>query len=379
MDLAYDPHAERARRKASSTSLNRLTLAPLTTKLPLNHDDQALVDSQAAFTTMSRRTSYIQGKSAPTTPRLLSRSPATPRSRSQQRTPSEPSMAFSKSKSTTHLGSAQGRRSSRGHGSATPRRRRGGHEDNGFGTDGRTDSDWLLRTGALMTSESREFKGQSWLVSRQSSTSLQGAQDDDDDAFDQELAMERSNHHLGSRRPSVGILEDDASPYGSHFHSRHGSRSHSIVDFRDSYITPLEHVEGDSYFAARGGVDMVEPDFVNLDEKLEELEQDTVQDDEAAVRRLVRHGQSGTGSWISNMLGWSLFSVEENDEDSEDEEDDYGSLEDLSPAPGRSGWSARHFEGISNVPEEKIPPPVTDQGPWQDAAWLLSVATKVMF
>jgi hypothetical protein len=230
-----------------------------------------------------------------------------------------------------------------------------------------------------MTSESREFKGQSWLVSRQSSTSLQGAQDDDDDAFDQELAMERSNHHLGSRRPSVGILEDDASPYGSRFHSRHGSRSHSIVDFRDSYITPLEHVEGDSYFAARGGVDMVEPDFVNLDEKLEELEQDTVQDDEAAVRRLVRHGQSGTGSWISNMLGWSLFSVEENDEDSEDEEDDYGSLEDLSPAPGRSGWSARHFEGISNVPEEKIPPPVTDQGPWQDAAWLLSVATKVMF
>src|SRR5699024_7257991 len=61
------------------------------------------------------------------------------------------------------------------------------------------------------------------------------------------------------------------------------------------------------------------PDFVNLDEKLEELERDTTFDDEDAVRRLVRRGQTGKGgSWIANVIGWSLFSVDENDEEDDE-------------------------------------------------------------
>jgi hypothetical protein len=40
-------------------------------------------------------------------------------------------------------------------------------------------SEWLQRTGAALTSETREIKGQSWLVSRASSTSLvKGGEDD---------------------------------------------------------------------------------------------------------------------------------------------------------------------------------------------------------
>ncbi|ETR99089.1 hypothetical protein M419DRAFT_124498, partial [Trichoderma reesei RUT C-30] len=162
MDVSHIPHAERVRRKnRSSTNVNHLSLAPLTTKLPLD-DDEAIAD--AALSLPRPSTSYLQGKSAPATPRLLASSATNPRSRSRSRnrTPSASGGApIPKSKSSSHLAGAK--RAS--HGAVTPRRR---HDEGGG------DGDWLLRTGALMTFEAREFKGQSWLVSRQSSTSLTG-------------------------------------------------------------------------------------------------------------------------------------------------------------------------------------------------------------
>lgn len=400
MDLAYNPHAERARRKnRSSTNINHLTLAPLTTKIPLNSDDDvAALDAAAGQLAAPKRSSssYLQGKSAPTTPRLLSRSPAGPRSRSHHRTPSAPGASVSKSKSTTHLAAPNnhgGGRKHHGASATTPKRR---SRDDPLDARDRSDSDWLLRTGAVMSTEAREYKGQSWLVSRQSSTSLAAMRDDDEEAFENQLAHERelaaSRHQ--SRRGSAAAaagLEDGGSLNGSRFasrvhsrvhsraHSRVHSRSHSMVGRRSAFLSPMEYAsEGDSYFPSHeGGISG--PDFVNLDEKLEELEQDTSQDDEAAVRRLVRHEQSVGSSWITSVIGWSLFSVEENEDDSSDEEEEDGSLGDGASQVGRGGWSSRHFEGVSNGPDESVPPPRKDEGAWGDAAWLLSVATKVMF
>jgi hypothetical protein len=123
------------------------------------------------------------------------------------------------------------------------------------------------------------------------------------------------------------------------------------------------------------------PDFVNLDERLEALELDASQDDEAAVRRLVRKGQHSTGSWL-----WPFLSTEDNEQDRSDDEGSIGSITGSRSSitaegqtTGRSGWSGRHFEGVSNMPEERMPPPKVDEGGWQDAAWLLSVASKVLF
>lgn len=373
MDLEYNPHAERARRKnRSSTNINHLSLAPLTVKLPIDGDYEAALEGLGPLKA-SRNTSYIQGKSAPTTPRLLSHSPAGSRSRSHhRRTPSAPGVPVSKS--TTHLAGIRNSRTPT-HGTMTPGRRRKFDEQelrNG------NDSDWLLRTGAIMTTESREFKGQSWLVSRQSSTSLAGMHDEDDEAFERELAIERDiNSRRTSRRGSFATGDDDyfVSPQASRLHSRFGSRSQSVAGRRSDVMTPMDRDAHDAYSDSENAYSG--PDFVNLDEKLEELERDSPQDDEAAVRRLVRYGHNGTGSWIHHLMGWPLFSLEENDEDDEEDEDD--SLADATSQGGRSGWSSRHFEGVSNAPEDKIPPPKTDEGAWKDAAWLLSVATKVMF
>ncbi|KAH6996948.1 hypothetical protein EDB80DRAFT_137317 [Ilyonectria destructans] len=386
MDVAYNQHADRARRKnRSSTSINHLSLAPLTPKLPLN-DDDLIADALAAAdgqSSIPRSVSYLQGKSAPTTPRLLSQSPTAPRSRSHHRTPSAPSGGFGKSQSASHLGAAPTARKSYS-GRATPSNRRTQKDDaSGFGLRHRNDSDWLLRTGALMSYEARESKGQAWLVSRQSSTSLTGMHDRDDEVFESELARERgitSASRHNSRRGSAVPSDEDASPYASRF----PSRSHSLSRPRSQFITPLERpgTSGgfeaecdDSYFPNQ---DLPGPDFVNLDERLEELEleRDTSQDDEVAVQRLVRRGQARAGTWFGNV--WSLFAVDENDEESDSEDDS-------SPTDGSSNFSrsrslsSRNLAGISTVPQERIPPPGADDGSWRDAAWLLSVASKVMF
>ncbi|EMT62449.1 hypothetical protein FOC4_g10006065 [Fusarium odoratissimum] len=192
-----------------------------------------------------------------------------------------------------------------------------------------------------------------------------------------ELARERE---LTSRHASRrGSTVEDASPYASRFPSRTHSRSHSLTRPRSLLHSPLEFsmTADGSYFPNQEvNNDLPGPDFVNLDEKLEELEQDLSQDDEATVRRLVRKGQANTGTWFGNV--WSLFSVEEDDEDSEDDSDETPQEGDSQLGRSRS-WSSRHLAGISTAPEERIPPPGTDEGGWRDAAWLLSVASKVMF
>lgn len=407
MDVAHNPlHAERARRKnRSSTNVNHLSLAPLTTKMPLagtGGDDYAASHHHRSAVS----TSYIEGRSVPTTPRLLSRTPGvSPRSRSRvshSRTgsgagtgPSTPAVA--RSKSTTQL-SATGGSGSRHHcrsrtgGATTPHarsstgasRRRAVND----GAPTAADSDWLFRTGALMSTEARESKGQAWLVSRQSSTSLRGDADADNEAaFDEE-------RRRGSRRGSSVTSREG--PIYSRTHSRFTSRANS-ASRRSAVASPMVPLsgpgQGDSYFASPSPLDADDgPDFVNLDEKLEQLEEEATQDgnddeDEAAVRRLVRRGKADKGSWLTSVFGWSLFSVEENDdeedeEEEEEEEEEYDeSYEDdeaHSRPAGRSSWSARHFEGVSNAPEARVPPPKTDEGMWGDAAWLLSVATKVL-
>ncbi|PFH59986.1 hypothetical protein XA68_11600 [Ophiocordyceps unilateralis] len=393
MDLAYDQHAERARRKdrSSANNVHHLSLAPLTVKLPLTGGDD-LTDGQP-FPPYSNAPSYLQGKSAPTTPRLLSRptTPSAARSRSHHhRRPSAPVTgdAIAKSMSSMHLGGHTVRRPASG--TATPRRRTRG-DDGPLGIGLRDvaaggDGDWLLRTGALITSEAREFKGQSWLVSRQSSTSLAGMREDDADEHDTR-EREVMASRRGSRRGSSALADDDATtPNGSRFTSRFTSRRQSIVEGRSLVATPL-HPPGLADGAYFDDMVVGGPDFVNLDARLEELELDTAFEDEAAVRRLVRHGHAGKGSWISNVIGWSLFSVDEDDDDDDDDDDDEDAEESIAsdekPPTGADSpdgrWPARQLVDAAGGPLERMPPPSTDQGGWRDAAWLLSVASKVVF
>ncbi|KAI1506530.1 hypothetical protein F5X99DRAFT_5908 [Biscogniauxia marginata] len=363
MDVAYKQHANPARRKnRSSTNLNHLSLAPLTSKLPLT-DPEHLPDFIAP--PLQHNISYLQGKSAPTTPRLLE-SPSRSRGNSPRRRSSVSdgsTLTLPKSKSTTHLTKPGARKKELGSVLPLPRRRKDEIE--------RSDSDWMLRTGALISSGTRESKGQAWLVSRASSTSLGGLRDAEEEAYERELAREKE---LASRRSSrrgslVGAEEDMLTS-----NIRFGSRPHSKVGTRSQARTPQERHVQEGYFSQEFVAEehIPGPDFVGLDEKLESVEVDTSQADEATVRRLVSRRSAGVGSWM-----WYLFSVDENDEDSDNADDEMTDGETESQPP-RSA-STLDFETFPGITEDRIPPPKEEEeSSWRDAAWLLSVASKVL-
>lgn len=379
MDLAYNAHHAR-RKNRSLTNLNRLSLAPLTTKLPIN--DSEIINAELTVLTYS--TSYLQGKSAPTTPSLLARSTARLRATSKGtlsphgRGPATPTN-ISKSKSASNLLSRPAKS-----GTTTPGGyRRGSKKEPAKDKDvpGRADSDWLLRAGVLISSETRESKGQSWLISRASSTSLERLETDennDSDVFEKER-IARENLRLSrhsSRRDSLGfVLDEDESPFLSRQVSRHASRS--------QLVTPGERAAMEGYFAGQllGEDEYIPgPDFVNLNEKLESVATDgdggMIVDDETTVRRLVKSGQGRTATWYGNIMGWNLFAVQENDDEddaesiTDDEADDYQS-ETSRPDKDLVGRMTSLSES------QRLSPPNADEAGWKDAAWLLSVASKV--
>ncbi|KAH6688565.1 hypothetical protein F5X68DRAFT_80672 [Plectosphaerella plurivora] len=379
MDEAYRQHSHHSRRKnRSTTNLNHLTLAPLTSKLPLDDEAYTVED----YPPPPHTTSYLDAKSTPTTPGILSRSPGHSRNRSGRRS-SVPHVHFPlpKSKSASHLAPADLKLQTRKtiSGTTTPTHPRRQNKKGGDDETGDQDAAWLLRAGVLMSSEAREYKGQMWLTSRASSTSLAGPRDVEDELLEREIERERElMFRQESRR---GSIEGGGAESGrrSARASRPGSRSGSRVGSRSQLFTPIEgrHSE-DGYFsrspvAAAGDEYVQGPDFVNLDEKLEAIVQDTSQEDEAAIRKLVRGEMAGRGSWFR----WPLFAVEEQEDSDADEEDDDNERAAQAQAARRRS-SVRHFEGVTNAPKEEIPPPDPQQGGWQDAAWLLSVASKVI-
>ncbi|KKF93589.1 hypothetical protein CFO_g4047 [Ceratocystis platani] len=220
-----------------------------------------------------------------------------------------------------------------------------------------------------MANSAREFKGQSWLVSRDSSTSFASLRsgshfyDGNEGDNDGKIAGYQRSHAENER-----ITETRASlKRGSYPASAMASPKPEVAVIKTKDRLMLESMMG--------------PDFVALDDRLEAEEvshqiqglQPNPQDEEAAVRRLIREGVTQS-SWINMLMGWNLSA--EGGADLEECEEDLE--EDRLFNPDRRRVFQRHFEGVSNAPEERVEPPKTDEGGWSDAAWLLSVVSKVI-
>jgi Protein of unknown function (DUF3984) len=385
MDVTYNQHSNHARRNnRSSLNLNHLSLAPLTSRLPLKDADELPEPVFHPRPSHGRSISYLEGKSAPTTPGILSRSS----SRVSLRKPVFDGLTKSKSSSnvaSTQLTPSKSPLSIRG--------RRGlGKDDPSLSsltvTD-RNDSDWLLRAGALISSETRELKGQSWLVSRASSTSLTGQLDEDEEALERQLARERESR-LNSRRGSAADADDEFSPLttrmscggGSRSASRYGScansRAQSRIGSKANLSIPvaMREKEKESYIGGEEEEFGAEPDFVDIDEEVYEGDQE---EDEALVKTLAKKGSLGLGLWVEKLMGWSLFAVEEDGEETDvdtNEEKTETDTSDAAPKKKRSFQGT--LDGAADATDEKLPPLRPDEGGWQDAAWLLSVASKVL-
>ncbi|CAK7273901.1 hypothetical protein SEPCBS57363_005886 [Sporothrix epigloea] len=507
MDLPYSQQQQARRKNRSAANLQHLTLAPLMPRLPLHedYDSNDIIESRTYFSTSVTRGSLasgnigslahtppsFQGRPGPTNSRMLSRSSTASRSHSRDderhayfvgtggsRTPGgmgnggrSHASALIKSLSATHLPHATDSSDTRQH-----RRRKTDNHDRDGGGD-----DWLFRAAVLMTNESRESKGQSWLAARASSTSLKSLRNTeviDDVAIFEREQVRGSDYHdrfpsnscRSSRRSSLDHSDTtplvrhcrDINPAASRIGSRMGSRANSRLGSRIQLFTPidvrrhsLDYIgngdtsgplfaaavyqnsgnlarEEDASCGPSGLMTPVGPDFVNLDEKLEAVGfhvREESLEDEDQIRRLVKREKAGgiMGTWLSSVFGWSLFDVQEAegdaetvDDDSEiagqDEESDFGGEEEdeahgsgirasddggasvAGPAGGKRRrlikrslavdcsqrdvtWatSRRQFAGDDgNAAKDVPPPPLHDEGTWKDAAWLLSVASKVI-
>ena len=241
--------------------------------------------------------------------------------------PRPSSIALPKSKSSTHL--LVGHRKSRSI-AATPTGQLRKIKREEVSAKDRNDLDWLLRAGTAISFSTRESKGQAWLVSRASSTSLSGLRDEDEEELRGELSREKEQASRRGSGNGTFDADDEFSPSttrrslsfgpttGSRPLSRFGSRANSRRGSRAQLFTPLGG-EREGYFDQRElshDEFLAEPDFVDAEEEgFEDEEQ--ARNDEDMVRRLASASSLGLTGWVERMLGWNLFAVEEDGEETE--------------------------------------------------------------
>jgi hypothetical protein len=257
----------------------------------------------------------------------------------------------------------------------------------------RNDSDWLLRAGASISTSTRESKGQAWLVSRASSTSLTAQRDEDEEELERTLAYEREQASRQASRRGSTDADDERSlittrrslsfgPNGTRSRpmSRFGSRSNSRRGSKAQLFTPMAG-EREGYFDHQdfGREEFItEPDFVDVEDEGYDND-DESKDDEAVVRKLARASSNGLGGWVERMLGWNLFAVDEDGEEGEGEGEDDGTSDEKASSSEDSSKTAKRDQDGQAYQTVDMPPLRDDEtGGWNDAAWLLSVATKVL-
>ncbi|KAF2004804.1 hypothetical protein P154DRAFT_518868 [Amniculicola lignicola CBS 123094] len=431
------PRASSRPSRRSYPNLSNLSLAPLSSNYPLDASQPpSQPPSPSEPQIAAPQTSYIAQKSAPTTPGILSLSHSRSNSRNGRRrrpkafahdsyfandAPAREIGDIPKSKSTgglhpgvSHPGVSfvdepPPRHHTRKRTAPNPLRLPLVRHHTSESTD-----EWFHRAGLAIAGETRESKGQSWLIRRESSTSLVNELDgyEQHPSHDKSRMALLSGEHLADVEYSV--FTPRLSRAGSRIHSRVGSRVHSARNSRrgsrvgsradlimsgmpqsDRYSLELEQSMFDG--------DTIEPDFVEADGESD--------GDEEEVARLAKERGFGLGNWMDRLIGWTLFSVDEDAEESDEEDED----EDEEDEPFRPenmtreelklhreaeakrrkmereaiiAASAVHShvnkDANSATPgeasgDEQKPPTDQDSGGWQDAAWLLSVASKVLF
>ncbi|KAH8697207.1 hypothetical protein BGW36DRAFT_163372 [Talaromyces proteolyticus] len=366
------------RSRRSHPALNHISLAPLTPRFPI--DD--LPDSDDYFSgNHGQTTSYLSSSSVPTTPPILSHSRANSRTRHHKR-----------SKSTTHvlsdtdLQSLGGRRPLQQYYGG----KRGGARTPGPETKTRHDSEWLLRAGLALASSTREEKGQSWLLKRESSTSL---------VTEPEPAEIRSHRHGRSTHRSRSGLSTPAALSRQTSRSRGGSRRASRAELSMTAIDAVafKHSRKSSIDSRHSLL----PDFVDEqiraeiasihqqgledDSSLSSSESDSELDDdidEKEFQRLTRERGFGLGSWIDQFVGWTLFGVEEDYAGSPPEQHAERTVT-FHESPSSRGIDSHVDDEDDGDGENEFTEAIAigkagEQGGWEDASWFLRLAKKAI-
>jgi hypothetical protein len=362
--------------RRSFPNLQHMSLAPLSSRFPIDEDG---IDDEVTHEEIYTP-SYIQGKSAPSTPGILSNSSKTRTKTKKSKyaydsyfPPAGSTLGnpMTKAKSVGAISAQLGRDMPETDGQQSPLLSR--HASRPVVTN---DDEWYHRAGVVIASEMRESKGQSWLTSRDSSTSLVQQKDEYEVSYHRRVEsleitsayQSRQGSRAGSR---AGSRVNSTRP------SRRGSRTGSRVEFLTSVDDmKAEHVEG--YLEEEFGV---EPDFV-------ENEDEEGNAADAEIKRLSSVHGFGMGGMIDRVVGLSLFNVDEDSEDedklkAEETEEEQLKRRQIALRRRREELAkAASSSANATLPKVVVEPPKPiandDEGGWGDVAWLLSVASKVI-
>ncbi|KAK5724963.1 hypothetical protein LTR17_013348 [Elasticomyces elasticus] len=390
-----------SRSKRSTTNLAGLRLAPLSTKFAEPTSDEvarkASHDETPRVTFATQHSSYIQGKSAPSTPGILSRSSSRRNlSGGLSRRGSLYDDAVEYQYGAVRLHSGDGERAEMGSGQipkakseATLSTRQAGsgalrkkqyHGRSKTGTNTprgvhyADDEDWLARTRAATHDIVQEAKGQSWLASRNSSATLTHLESDDDAIDDgyEEMAALSASQRRGGGMLSPTATRVKSPMWGSRYGSRSGSRRSSRRGSATGVRTPLAVPAGldmTSYFAEDVVAEPVEPEYFHAE----------YDEEEGELARLSDQQSYGMGGIVDRLMQFRLFSVAEKEEITTDEEDPGNETGNESDARRAEAAKTRRNERVTAAPTKPAPDEEQGEGGWQDAAWLLSVASKAIF
>jgi len=242
----------------------------------------------------------------------------------------------------------------------------------------RDDGEWFFRAGLAIAGEARDNKGQSWLASRASTTNLAVALND----YDVEEGAEYDGSAADDMITSPYTSQRNLRPSNSRLHSARPSRRGSRTGSRSelSYFTPLStrtpinHDAFDDHDADYfgGGIALPDgPDFVD-DEFQDEFEDDDTHAEEAEIADLTKETGFGFGRLLDRVVCWSLFDVRD---DATESEEDVGII---NSTVARSDIEKLVEKAREQPVLEEVDVLDDDEGGWDDMAWLLSVASKVL-
>lgn len=255
----------------------------------------------------------------------------------------------------------------------------GGGEKGGGNYDAETS--WLTRTASALAMHAMEEKGRSWLASRSSATNFRPHSTDDDQNDDLTSPASREVGGEGNVSPVVYTRSAPHSRFASRTQSRVGSRAGSRVDVRmmrsQVGLSSMPMGEEGPGFAKRVvGIEGIEPDFVDLDEKDEEKVEGV---DEGEMRRLV---MGRVGGWVDWMVGWMDWRGDDGEEEGEEDGEDEG----MEEGQGRQevvedtvmGKKERGVDDGTRLESGVSIPPAPEAAgrAWDDAKWLLKIAAE---
>lgn len=229
------------------------------------------------------------------------------------------------------------------------------------------EEDWLSHANNTTKTLLEEARGQTFLSSRNSATALALPSSDEDDMDDEgyeemaATAQLSSPHRTGTLSPSSPTANRWGSRFGSRSGSRRTSRRGSLTNLRTPLAT--SNVEGATSYFDNLTVNDTGPALI-----AEESEDDT-QDgaandeaDEAELKHLAQNPSIGFGGIFERIAGVGWFAGGDSEESGQETEleGEQGKRRELPPPPPVPGDDGQRV------------------GLWEDAAWLLSIAGRAL-